>query len=549
LASSKPPPSYGAWVNMRDTRSEFHAAGSARHQGVRLGLFVLWLGLVLFIAWHHAFWRDEVRALSLALQGENVVEMLKSVHGEGHPALWYLLLRAAYSVVGSPIVLPLVSLGVASAGALLLVLKSPFPWWMIALLLLSGFALYEYSVMARNYGLSVPLLFLLAICYPSHRDRGVLLGALLFLLASTNLHSVVLVGAFLLFWLIDTVGEYGIRWTQPLRTFLVNAAVSAAGVAACFAMIYPTFNDAAFAALPEGITLKLLARAVLLPAASFDQVSLVHFVTSAFGPLPGDITAGLISLAMFGSLLGLIRRPGAFIAALAALVVLSLFFTLVYNGGYRHQALWLVFLVTMYWITRASDLEKTGARVPVRLSALVRPASAIGSALMVLMVALQLPAGIIEIARAAYDLPPQSRARDFSAWVAARSDLQDAIIIADPDYLLEALPYYIRNRTYLMREQRFGNVVKFTRNARLALDLDDILATARTLRSQTGKPVLILLHKSLDPSPPAQIYHEGYNWTLLTTPEQVRGFLAATRFLARFAPAQSDESFDVYLLA
>jgi hypothetical protein len=82
------------------------------------------------------------------------------------------------------------------------------------------------------------------------------------------------------------------------------------------------------------------------------------------------------------------------------------------------------------------------------------------------------------------------------------SGLRDAIIIADPDYLLEALP--------------FGNVVKFTKKARLSIDLGDILATARTLQAESGKPVLILLHQKLD--------HLSHRSTVMT-PEQVRYLL------------------------
>jgi hypothetical protein len=171
-----------------------------------------------------------------------------------------------------------------------------------------------------------------------------------------------------------------------------------------------------------------------------------------------------------------------------------------------------------------------------------------GSALMVLLVALQVPRfDPGSFARAAFDPTPLSRAREFGAFVAARSNLQDAIIIADPDFLLETLPYYIHNRTYLIRERRFGNVVHFTTKAWPSIDLDDILATARTLRAESGKPILILLHQQLDSSQP-QTYNEGGYWKLLTTPEQVRDFFTSTRFLARFAPALTDESFDVYLL-
>ena len=530
----------------KNTPSPFQTAPSARCQGVKLGLFVLWLSLVLFMACHHAFWRDEVRALSIALQGENIVAMLKSLRGEGHPALWYLLLRVAYFVVGSPVVLPLVSISIATAAALLLVLRSPFRWWMNALLLMSSFLLFEYSVMARNYGISVLLLFLLANYYPRYRDRSIVLGILLFLLANTNAHSVLLAGAFLLYWLLDILLEDGFRWTRSLRTFLVNAAIGAAGVAICFATIYPPYNDAAVAALPDGITSKLLMKAVLVPGAYF--VDIVPDLSFGLSTLLTETQIKIvISLMLFGSVLAVIRSPAAFIATLAALIALSLFFAVIYWGRYRHQALWLVFLLSMYWITRAKTRQIELA-IPARLKSLVGPASAIGASLMVLLLAQAAYSGVKLFIDTAAGGPPFSRVRDFSAFIGSRSDLRNAIIIAEPDFLLEALPYYIQNPTYLMREGRFGNVVKFTRKARLSIDLDDILATARALRAESGKPVLILLNERLDPSQPARIFHESYAWTLLTTPEQVHNFLTSTQFLERFAPAVSDESFDVYQL-
>jgi hypothetical protein len=251
-------------------------------------------------------------------------------------------------------------------------------------------------------------------------------------------------------------------------------------------------------------------------------------------------------LVMFGSLMGLVRSPGALVAGLVSLIAFSLFFSFIYWGFYRHQALWLVFLVSLYWIMSATG-AKSKPRHPRRLQSLVGPASAIGSGLMIFLVALQVPKGFQAIADAALDRPPLSRSSEFAAFVSRRADLQDAIVIADPDFLLEPLPYYIRNRTYLMREERFGRFVRFTKNARLSLDLNDILVTAGKLRVQSGKPILILMAQRLDPARPAQVHNEGYNWQLHTTPEQVRAFLTSTQLLARFAPAVSDESFDVYL--
>ena len=80
-------------------------------------LLAVWLSLVLALLTRHVVWRDEVRALSLALQGEGVLGMLRGLRGEGHPALWYLLLRAGATVVPATALLPVVSVAVASASS------------------------------------------------------------------------------------------------------------------------------------------------------------------------------------------------------------------------------------------------------------------------------------------------------------------------------------------------------------------------------------------------------------------------------------------------
>ena len=540
------------WQDTPNAPGRRCTAAAARRRAAALVLFGVWFVFVCFAAWNHAIWRDEMRALSLALQGDNVFAMLEGIHGEGHPAVWYLLLRGAHVLVGRPEVLQVVSLTVASAAILLLVLRSPFDLPLIALLLVSPFAVSEFSVTARNYGISMLLLFLLAVCYERYRHGGILLGVLLFLLANCNAHSVVLVLAFLLFWLVDIVADRDVRRAPALRIFLLNAVMAALGVAICLLTILPTFNDAAMLDRPEGITSSMLVQAVLIPAGGFTFL-MPRIAESATDQLPllgipyADLMSVLMSLIMFGSTLGLVRRPGALVAAVAALAGYSLFFSVIYPGAYRHQALWLVFLVAMYWIVgaRTTSREQGPAARPTPL---VHAVASIGAALFVLLVALQAPDGILTAAEEAGYAPPLSRSRDLAALITQRPDLEDAVILADPDYLVEPLPYYLANRTYLMREQRFGNVVRFTRKARLRLTLDDVLADASTVHHDTGKPVVILLQQRLDASQPAATHREGYDWELTTTPDAVRAFQASTRRIARFAPAWGDESFDVYVL-
>ncbi|CAN7242407.1 hypothetical protein LJR084_001045 [Variovorax sp. LjRoot84] len=527
----------------------FSPARSGAGKGFAVATVAVWTLLVLALMSRHVFWRDEVRALSLALQGEGVLAMLRGLQGEGHPVIWYLLLRAAHAVVASPVVLPAVSFLVALASACLLTRHSPFGWVLTAGVLLGQAGLYEYAVVARNYGIGMLAMFAFATLYRRYRDRGIVLGLLLLVLANSSAHAVLLAGAFALFWMLDLAWQRPPAPARAWRNFALNAALAALGAALCVATIYPPFNDAAQIARPEGGTAAAMAKALLLPSSSFGEVSGYRLFSDLLEPLSGEDQPRtlalyfLTSVLMVGSALGLVRRPAALVAAWVALFGFCVFFAFLYPGSYRHQALWLMFLVSLYWIVWREAAPSPGG------SALRRRVGEVGAALFVAIVLLQVPGGLFKLAQLAQADAPESRSRDFGRLMARQPELRDATILADPDYLVEPLAYYVANRTYLMREQRFGKVVVFTRRARQSLTLDDILADAHRVRDSTGQPVVILLAERLDRSAPARTITEGYSWTLSTSPEQVERFLAATRRIERFAPACcSDESFDVYVL-
>lgn len=511
-----------------------------------LGVVLIWGCLVGILLLQHAFWRDEVRALSLALQGDTTWAMLRGVHGEGHPAVWYLLLRGAHTLLPTSAVLPLVAMAVALAAAVLLAWRSPFSWMIVAALLLGRIGLYEYSVMARNYGISMLLMFLYATLYPRHRDRGIVLGLVLLVLANCNVHSALLAGCFALFWLLDILLEPSANRPVALRNFAWNGLIASAGVVLCAITVYPPFNDSAQGFVPSNDAMRRLATAVLLPAASFWELAGNGLPVAArmMSLWPSQYLPAsqlLMSVVLFGSALGLASRPAAMFAAWIALLGLSVFFAMVYPGFYRHQALWLVFLVSMYWIVGRGDTNG--------MPAATRRLRSIGLACFAALLGLQVAVGLQKVLPIALGSEPESRSRELARLIERTPGLQEATIMADPDYLVEPLPYYLPNPTYLLREQRFGNTVRFTDSARLTIYLQDILDEARRVHDMTGKPVVILLHERLDPSAPVRAVNEGYNWQLWTSPEQVQTFLASTRRIARFEPVCcNDESYDVYVL-
>jgi hypothetical protein len=511
---------------------------------IALGLFAAWLSAAVFLILHYVVWRDDVRALTLALQGQNVFSMLKNIHGEGHPAIWYLLLRGAYSLVHRPQVLQIVSLITASVAVLLLLYRSPFRLPVISLILF-GNVIFEYTVIPRNYGIVVLFIFTFVVIYEEHHDKDCWPGVVLLLLANCHLLSVMLVGFILLFWLIDILAYDAVKRPRALRFFLINAVIACLGIALCIMTVFPVYNDAAVVDRQGGITFKLLLQAALLPAVHFSTLILPGFYKLITEKL--SVLSVLLSLVMFGSTLGLIRRIGAFIAALAALISLSIFFTVGSPGAYRHEGIWLVMLICMYWLAISKDLPSATVRASW-LRQFIQPISLIGEVLFLVILLLQIPANVYHVIRTIHNGPPNSRSGDVGALVAKRPDFQRAIILADPDYLVEPLPYFVSNQTYLMREHRYGNVTHFTKGAQLQLCLGDILENAHKLHVETGRPILILLETRLDRYQGPQVVREGYRWDFITTPDQVRAFRASTHLIESFGPAVSDETYDLYEL-
>lgn len=500
----------------------------------RLVLLGLWTIATLYLVSRHVMWADEVRALSIALQGDNVIEMLRALQGEGHPAIWYLLLRGAHAIVPVNEVLPAMAWLVAFAAMLILVLKSPFRIGTIALILFGAFGLFDFTVSARNYGISMLALFAIAWLYPRHRDRGIVIGLLLAALCNTNVHAAFFAAGLLGFWLIEITCEEGVRWTRKHRIFAVNAAVATIGAAFCFIAVYPPAQDAVVRLPADGATLDLSVAAITNPAALF---------ASLLPPQLGDHPLAMVALTLLllGALLGLARSPGAIIAAAAAMIAVTLFMQLVYLGSYRHTASFLVYLVTLYWLVAMGR----GGQWPARIAAGLGRVSQVSAISLTALLALQLPLSFALLRLDAAGIP-DSRSYDLSRLIHAQG-LTESPIIANADVILEPLPYYTPNPLWLLRENKFGKVVRFSRNNRDQLDLDILLEEAGKQHRVSGKPVIILIQYRLEPGIAQPTVREGFGGTFAMPVDQVDRFLGLTRRIARFDPANTNESYDVYL--
>jgi hypothetical protein len=499
---------------------------SARDRQALLILFLLWLALVIWLTVGHVFGRDEVRAFSLALSGSNVVEMLQNVHGEGHPALWYLILRAGHDIFPYREVLPVAGALMGIAAMAILTFFSPFRTIIIAAVLFSLYGAFEYLAMARNYGISALVMFALAALYPRVRN-SLWFGIILAILCNTNVPSCVLAASFLLFRLVEMLTEDSRPTRRAWLIFAGNALLAALGAYLCFRTVYPTFNDQAVSPNFRDLSLAKVVSGLIDPEKAFSHL--------AFGnSLPLPIDAILLAISCFA----FIRRPAALAAAVAALVVLKLFFYFVYFSYYRHEILYLLFLLSLLWMIA------DGAGGSWRHRAWQDKAQLLGASVFIGLLVLQ-SGRLLYPVQLQMNGVPFSRAADVGRLL-RRPELAGAIVMGDPDTMLEPMAYYSDNPIWFLRQQRFGRVARLSANARHELTLADILADAERLHRETGRPVIFLSHLALQDRR-VQTSRTMFHDTMTLRPEEVRRFWSSTRLVASLRPSAIDEDYDVYV--
>ena len=204
-----------------------HSNDGARNvwaKGVIATALGVWLAVVVLTTSKHEFWRDEVRALTLARAAESPLDLYGLVQDQGHPVLWYLLLYLGTSIADTPRVLPITSVVIAFAAVALFMIAAPFPLWFRCAFIFGALPLYEYSVMARNYGISMLLLFVAAVLYRKRGQHPIRLALVLALLANTNVHSAVLVGMIAGVWIFEElIGSASLHGTRSFGRPVVQS--------------------------------------------------------------------------------------------------------------------------------------------------------------------------------------------------------------------------------------------------------------------------------------------------------------------------------------
>jgi hypothetical protein len=324
----------------------------AKARAERALLVAVWaaqLACLLGVAAHHELWRDEADVWLFARDAAPSAWVSFLKHS-GTPGLWHLLvLPIARSGLpyASILYLNVVIVGVGVAiflryARLPLLLKLLFPFGVLPL--------HEYGVVARSYGLSFTLMMATCAALCARRQRPLVIGVLLALLANTNAHSLVLAAGLGLFWLLATLRAQPSGAPRIARAVVVGMALAIAGGLFAIVLLLPPDD-------PQTALREFRVSRVMLSA-------LRDAFFPSFSRFPGGFLGGAALVAI---VLSLRRQREVFAFALWSSAGLIAFFLGVYPPFLRHAGfLWLAMMAALWLEERNVSL-----RVPRRAALLL----------------------------------------------------------------------------------------------------------------------------------------------------------------------------------
>ena len=451
-----------------------------------------------FTASHHEMWRDEIQAWLLARDSTGPIDLFRHLKYEGHPGLWHLGLMPLTRLTWNPAIMQVFHLLIAAAAVYVFCAKSPFTKLQKALFAFGYFTLYEYSILCRNYGVGMLLLCLFAAMYQARAERPIRLSIVLFLLAHTSVHALIVTGALFGGLVLDYAAGSFADWKRaPLRRGRVwlALAVAVVGMGTSALQLNPP-EDTGFAegwktTYDWGAAInatKLVTNAYLaVPEAKrgfWNSHRLGRkdwFAGDFYNDHRFGVALGLVALFA----LTLLTRPTAFAAFGVATLGLLTFFYVKYFGSMRHHGFLYLTMVFCMWVSR-SAWAPTWRSWRVADTWLWR----IGGLAFTGILAVQAWGGVTAVRMERDHVFSQAKA--LAEYIRDNGLADEVIVGHDSPAASTVLGYLRKEQFYYVKGQRFGSFIVWDTARKSGGTGSDVVAAARELADDT----LIILNTS-----------------------------------------------------
>lgn len=417
-------------------------------------------------------WRDELQAWLIARDSPDIFSLFKELPYEGHPPLWFLVLRPAARLSGNPIWMQVIHVGIATATVALVLWRAPLSRIEQVFFPFGYYVFFEYAVKSRAYALGFLLLAVFCSLWSRRRSHPVLMAVIIALFANVHVHfaitSVGAVAALAYDRFINA--RLADRTTiAPWRSYIVAGFVVIAGWTIAVLTAWPSADTGSVA----GWFLQL----------DFNRLTRTYLALSAVvGGAEPSIAAATFSLFAIVLFCVLARKDlPAIIFLIVSVVILLTFFYVKYAATAWHRGVIFVDFFAAIWIDRIFAVEVNEVRPRL-----------LRSFPLGLVLAVQAWLGIM---MAQTDIrEPLSRAEDVARFIKSNGWDKDPVLGSKDSVMAPIVGYLQIERAYYANGRRWGSFTVWDRKRLLEIDLDGFLADAAsfgpvsTLVVSCGKP-------------------------------------------------------------
>ena len=475
-----------------------------------LGLTILFLIVGAFTASHHEMWRDEIQAWLLARDSTSVFNLFANLKYEGHPGLWHLCLMLLSRINHSPVMMQMFHLLITGVTVYLFVRYAPFNWFQKLLFCFGYFVLYEYAIVARNYALGMLLITIFCVLFKERYKRFIWVGCVLFLLAHTSVHALIIAIAIGIALCCEYIFEsrflrsfnQEIEAIEDKRPIWIGFTLIGIGIITAVLQLNPP-SDTGFAVAWNfnfevkrvNAIVKLISRAylpIVRPVLGFWGSNIL--TTYAFFQA---IQVPLCYFLILLSVLLFLKRPTALLTYLISTFGLLAFFYVKYHGSIRHHGFLFLTFLMCYWIYRDCSAINLGHSEQQDTDSIVdRVLNVSGTVIMTLLLVCHAIGGITAVRMEHRHVFSYGK---LTAEYIKSQGMQGLPMIGNKDSAVSTVVGYLQEprQIYYPRSSRFGSFIRWNKARTPSISKRRVVEAAKTLSHEKSQEVLIVLNGSL----------------------------------------------------
>jgi len=430
---------------------------SAKSLVLNILLLTIYAALVCFTASHHEPWCDEADPWLLA-RDENFFGIVARTGYIGSPALWYLMLVPLAKSSLPYFSMTAMNVAFAIVTATIVMFRSPFSIWLRTLICFSYLFVYEYSVIARSYGVSVLIIMSLAALHHRREKNPFVYALLIAILANTNVHGLIVAMAM-------TAAFVFVNWRKGFAV-IAPYMIAAVGIGLAIFQVRPP-ADGQF---PPTLAFDVWTHPVLntFKGAFFPDpaTSLNHGVTLPLLNAPISLALKLMAFAIIFLIVKKIwTNKYALLTFLFSYAGLFFLFAFKYYGSVRHWGFFTLVAIYCLWIQYESEKAGTTASGTTKKFDMVL----IGSLLLSFAFS-----SVVGLYACATDIKQPFACGQEIATELMRCNSANDPVVCNPNVGLTILPYTPGLRVFYPNLNDFGTHAMWNRPEKVVLTTEEL---------------------------------------------------------------------------